>query len=136
MVSRALVCAPTLLAGWLSLLASANAVDLNGAWASDPELCGKIFVKKGKQTAFAPLSDLYGSGFIIGGNRIRGKVARCTIKSRKEDGDTVLLAATCSTIIAPQELEFSLKTVDDNRVARLFPGSSAMRVDFHRCPPP
>ena len=135
MVSRALLCAPTLMAGWLSLLAPAHAVDLNGAWASDPELCGKIFVKKGKQTVFAPLSDLYGSGFVIDGNRIRGKIARCTIKSRKEDGDTTLLAATCSTTIAAQELEFSLKAVDDNTVARVFPGSSAMRVDFHRCPP-
>ena len=135
MISRAWFWALALPAGVLWFAAPAQAIDLNGRWSSDPALCDKIFTKKGKQAAFSQLSDLYGSGFIIDGNRIRGKVARCTIKSRKQDGDTLLLSATCSTIIAAQELEFSLKTIDDNTVARLFPGSSAMRVDFHRCPP-
>jgi hypothetical protein len=134
MFSRRSLGSPALLAGLLSFVTPAHAIDLNGSWSSDPALCGKLFMKKGKQVVFSPLSDLYGSGFIIDGNSIRGKVARCTIKSRKQDGDTVLLSATCSTIIAPQDLEFSLKTVDDNTVARLLPGSSAMRVDFHRCP--
>src|SRR5215470_9750947 len=124
-----------LLAGLLCFAAQVQAIELNGSWSSDPALCDKIFIKKGKQIAFSPMSDLYGSGFIIDGNRIRGKIARCTIKSRKQDGDTLLLAATCSTTIAAQELEFSLKTVDDNTVSRLFPGSAAMQVNFHRCPP-
>jgi hypothetical protein len=123
-----------LLAGAVSFVTPAHAIDLNGFWSSDPALCDKIFIKRGKQVAFSPLSDLYGSGFIIDANRIRGKIARCTIKSRKQDGDTLLLAATCSTTIAPQEMEFSLKTVDDNTVSRQFPGSSAMQVNFHRCP--
>ena len=123
------------LVGFLWFVPPSHAIDLNGAWSSDPALCEKMFVKKGKQVVFAPLSDLYGSGFIIDGSRIRGKVARCTIKSRKEDGDTLLLSATCATIIAPQDLELSLKTVDDNTVARMIPGSTAMRVDFHRCAP-
>lgn len=135
MFSCRLLGIPPLLAGLLSFVTPAQAIDLNGMWSSDPALCDKIFVKKGKQVVFSQLSDLYGSGFIIDGNRIRGKVARCMIKSRKEDGDTLLLSATCSTIIAPQDLELSLKTVDDNTVARMIPGSSAMRVDFHRCPP-
>jgi hypothetical protein len=133
-MSRPSLCAPALIVAVLCFAPRAQAIELNGLWSSDPALCDKIFVKKGKQVAFSPLSDLYGSGFIIDGNRIRGKIARCTIKSRKEEGDTVLLAATCSTTIAAQELEFSLKTVDDNTVARIFPGSSAMRVNFHRCP--
>jgi hypothetical protein len=135
MFSRRSLAGAVMLAGILSFAAPAYAIDLNGRWASDPALCDKMFTKKGKEIVFSPLSDLYGSGFIIDGNRIRGKVARCMIKSRKEDGDTVLLSATCTTIIAPQDLEFSLKTVDDNTVARQFPGSSAMRVDFHRCAP-
>jgi hypothetical protein len=135
MISRPVVWALTLPAGVLCCAAPAQAIELNVHWSSDPALCDKIFIKKGKQVAFSPLSDLYGSGFIIDGNRIRGKIARCTIKSRKQDGDTLLLAATCSTTIAAQELEFSLKTIDDNTVARLFPGSSAMQVNFHRCPP-
>lgn len=135
MSSRRSLGIPALLAGLLSFATPSHAIDLNGRWSSDPALCDKIFMKKGKQVVFSPLSDLYGSGFIVDGNRIRGKVARCTIKSRKEDGDTLLLSATCSTIISPEDLQFSLKTVDDNTVARLIPGSSALRVDFHRCPP-
>jgi hypothetical protein len=118
-----------------SFLAPAHAIELNGVWASDPALCDKVFTKNGKKVTFAPLSDLYGSGFIIEGNRLRGKVARCTIKSRKEDGDTVLLAATCSTTIAAQDLEFTLKTVDANTISRVYPGTTAMQVNFHRCPP-
>jgi hypothetical protein len=131
---RRIAGATVLIVGAL-LVFEARALDLNGMWSSDPALCDKIFIKKGKQAALSPMSDLYGSGFIIDGNRIRGKIARCTIKSRKQDGDTVLLAATCSTTIAAQDLEFSLKTIDGNTVARLFPGSSAMQVNFHRCPP-
>jgi hypothetical protein len=134
MITRPWLWALALPAAVICFAAQVQAIELNGLWASDPALCDKIFTKKGKQVVFSPLSDLYGSGFIIDGNRIRGKVARCTIKSRKQDGDTLLLSATCSTIIAAQELEFSLKTIDDNTVSRLFPGSSAMRVDFHRCP--
>lgn len=135
MFSRRSLGLPIVLAGFLSLAAPSHAIDLNGNWSSDPDLCDKIFIKKGKQVVFSPLSDLYGSGFIIDGSRIRGKVARCTIKSRKQDGDTLLLAATCSTSIAAEEMAFSLKTVDDNTVSRLFPGSSAMQVNFHRCLP-
>ena len=135
MISRPWLWALALPAGAVCFAAQAQAIELNGLWSSDPALCDKIFTKKGKQVAFSPLSDLYGSGFIIDGNRIRGKIARCTIKSRKQDGDALLLAATCSTTIAAQDLEFSLKTIDDNTVSRLFPGSSAMQVNFHRCPP-
>jgi hypothetical protein len=32
-------------------------------------------------------------------------------------------------------MEFSLKVIDDNIVGRVYPGVSAMQVDFHRCPP-
>ena len=134
MISHPWLWALALPVGAVWFAAQAQAIELDGLWSSDPALCDKIFVKKGKQVSFSPLSDLYGSGFIIEGNRIRGKIARCTIKSRKQDGDSLQLAATCSTTIAAQDLEFSLKTIDDNTVARLFPGSSAMQVNFHRCP--
>jgi hypothetical protein len=126
--------AALLLAGAL-LASGAQALDLNGVWASDPALCDKIFTKKGKQVAFSPLSDLYGSGFIIEGSRIRGKIARCTIKSRKEEGSTIQLSATCSTTIAAEQMDFSLKVIDDNTVGRVYPGISAMQVNFHRCRP-
>ena len=71
----------------------------------------------GKEGSFVPMSDLYGSGFIIEGNRIRGKAASCTIKSRKEDGSTVRLSASCSTNVAVEVMEFNLKIIDDDTVS-------------------
>jgi hypothetical protein len=125
----------SLLIGTALFAAQAHAIELTGAWASDAELCGKIFTKTGKQVGFGPLSDLYGSGFIIEGNRIRGKIARCTIKSRTEEGATVNLSAACSTSVAVESMQFSLKIIDDNTIGRIYPGSTAMQVDYHRCPP-
>jgi len=56
-------------------------------------LCDQIFTRKSNQVEFAELSDLYGSGFIIDGNQIRGKAAKCTITSRKENGADMTLSA-------------------------------------------
>jgi hypothetical protein len=50
----------------LTLPAQAWATDLTGAWASDVSQCGKVFVADG--------------------NQLRGRTARCTIKSRKQVG--------------------------------------------------
>ena len=50
----------------------AQAFELSGAWASQPDLCKLVFTKKTNQVVFAELSDLYGSGFIVDGSRIRG----------------------------------------------------------------
>jgi hypothetical protein len=32
-------------------------------------------------------------------------------------------------------MEFSLKIIDDNTLGRLYPGTTAMQVDYHRCAP-
>src|SRR4051812_8306874 len=60
-----------------------HAFELTGAWASQTDLCTLVFMKKGHQVVFTPLSDLFGSGFIVDGSRIRGRATRCTIKSKK-----------------------------------------------------
>jgi hypothetical protein len=65
----------------------AGAFELSGAWASASELCDRVFVKKGNAINFAELSDLFGSGFIVNGKAIRGKSAKCAIKSSKQDGE-------------------------------------------------
>ena len=112
----------------------AHSIDLTGAWASQSDLCKLVFTKKGKTTAFAELSDLYGAGFIIEGNRIRGKVARCTITSRKQDGDNLALNADCATsIMHHQNVDFLFKTVDDNNIARILPNIENMQVKYTRC---
>jgi hypothetical protein len=82
----------------------AQAVDVNGAWAVPADQCNKIYTWKGKQLVFSTKADLYGSGFVIDNNTIRGKIARCTIKSRKDDGQEVHFIAACSTDIAVEIL--------------------------------
>ena len=92
-----------------------------------------MFTKKGNAAVFAELSDLYGSGFIIEGNRIRGKAARCTITSKKQDGDNLELAAACATSIMNQSVRFNLKVIDDNNLSRLFPEIPGMTLKYTRC---
>lgn len=111
----------------------ANATDLNGAWANDSSVCDKIFQKKKNVISIKRDSDLYGSGFIVDGNQLRGKVAKCTIKSRKEEGQLVNLIAVCSTDIALSTVQFSLQVDGENKVTRVFPGLPEMSVSYVRC---
>lgn len=125
-----------LIAASLALPGSAAAFDLNGAWTSDADNCAKVFVRKGAQVAFAEMSEVYGGGFIIEGDQITGKSARCRIKARKEEGATVHLVAACATEIMLQNVQFSLRQTDANSVTRLFPGMEGMEIRYTRCPAP
>jgi hypothetical protein len=115
------------------LPASAHAFDLSGAWATDAELCNSVFTIKGNQVTFAELSDLYGSGFVISGNRIVGKAARCTIESTKQDGNSLELSAACATSIMTQNVKFSLKIIDDNTINRTIEEVPGMNIKYSRC---
>jgi hypothetical protein len=110
------------------------AIDLTGAWATDAAVCDKVFAKKGKAISFKADADAYGSGFIIDGNTIRGKIAKCSIKVRKEDGAVTHLLAACSTDISLANVQFALKTVDQDRIIRLYPGMEGLEVPYSRCP--
>jgi hypothetical protein len=111
----------------------AHAIELTGAWASQGDLCKLVFTKKGNIVAFAEFSDLYGSGFLIEGNRIRGKTVRCTITSKKQDGDNLEMNANCATSIMHQNVDFLLKPIDDNNIARILPNIENMQVKYTRC---
>jgi hypothetical protein len=111
----------------------ARAAEIDGAWATAADACSKIFVKQGATIGFAKKADLYGSGFIIAGNRIKGKVANCTVKMRKDDGDTVNLAATCSTDVAVETVQFVLKVHDRNSMSRVFMGIPELDTPYVRC---
>ena len=113
--------------------APAAAIDLNGAWATDAGQCKNVFEKKGNQITFAELSDLHGSGFVVEGDRITGKSARCTIKSRKEEGSTIHLLAACASDIMLQTVQFTLKVLNDNAISRTFPGMEGMEINYYRC---
>jgi hypothetical protein len=125
-----------LLAVAVAMSGPAAAFDLNGAWASDADNCAKVFVRKGAQVTFTDMSDVYGGGFIIEGDQITGKFARCLIKARKDDGNTINLVAACASDIMLQSVQFSLKEADANSVIRMFPGMEGMEIKYARCPAP
>lgn len=114
----------------------AGAFDLNGAWASDADNCAKVFVRKGTQMTFADMSDVYGGGFMIDGDQITGKFARCRIKAKKDNGNTINLIAACASDIMLQNVQFSLREVDANSVIRMFPDMDGMEIKYARCPAP
>jgi hypothetical protein len=124
-----------LLFSGILLPVQSHAIELTGAWASQADLCKLVFTKKGNGVVFAELSDLFGSGFIIEGSRIRGKAARCTITSRKQDGDNLELGAACASTIMNQNVRFNLKVIDDNNLDRLFPDIPGMTLKYTRCTP-
>jgi len=111
----------------------ASDFELSGAWASAQELCERVFVKKGNAVNFAELSDLFGSGFIVNGKSIRGKSAKCNIKSTKQDGELTTISAGCATSIMTGEYQFSYKVIDDNTIMRLFPDIKDMTLRYFRC---
>src|SRR5262245_61156727 len=128
-IAAAVLCASLSAAG-----SSAHAADINGAWATDVSVCGKIFRKKAGVLALANRSDTLGGGFIIDGDAIRGKNANCKIKARKQAGDLVHLVAACATDLMLSNYELTLKIIDDNRVARVFAGMPEMETSYYRCP--
>jgi hypothetical protein len=114
---------------------AAHAIDLNGAWATDSSVCSKVFVRKGDLISFAPESDQFGGGLIFDGNKIRGQMGACTIKARKEDSSTVHFIAACASDIMAQNVQFSAKIIDDNTIARIFPGmGDELNLNYSRCP--
>jgi len=106
---------------------------LEGAWATDAGACAKIFVWKKGKVSVASKSDAYGSGLIIEGDRVRGKLADCRIERRKRDGNLMTFVAVCSTDIALSTLQFSLRIDDDSHITRFFPGMEGMEVAYSRC---
>lgn len=122
-----------LLGSSILLPVQAQAIELSGAWATQADLCKLVFTKKGNQVEFSELSDLYGSGFIIDGGRIRGKAARCTIKSRKQEGDSLELSSACASSIMTSSVKFNLKIIDDNNISRAIPEVPGMSLKYTRC---
>jgi hypothetical protein len=118
----------------LTLAGRADAVDLNGAWATSADQCDKVFTRQGGRLGFTEMSDVYGGGFIIDGDQIIGKFAQCRIKARKDDGMNVNLIAACATDIMLSSVQFSLKELDADTIARLFPGMEGMEIGYRRCP--
>lgn len=99
-----------------------------------PANARKFSSARGGRLGFTEMSEVYGGGFIIDGDQIIGKFARCRIKARKDDGKNVNLIAACATDIMLSSVQFSVRELDANSIARLFPGMDDMEISYHRCP--
>jgi hypothetical protein len=106
---------------------------INGLWATDARNCDKIFVKTGQGFSFAKESDLYGTGFIIEGRRVVTPAARCDIKTSKQEGAITHLIAGCATDVMLSNMQASFKTINKDRIVRIFPSVSEMEIPFERC---
>jgi hypothetical protein len=120
---------------YLASVAPAGALDLTGAWATSADECKNVFVRKGKanQITFAPMSEVHGGGFVAEPNRLVGRTAKCTIKAKKDDGQTVNIVASCASDIMLSTVQFQLNVVNQDKVRRLFPGMEDMEVFYYRC---
>jgi hypothetical protein len=133
---RNLGLAMAILAGLpLLSLQELEAFELTGAWATSVDQCGKVFARKGRasQVSFTNFSGVYGGGFIAEADRLRGKFEKCSIKSRKENDQTINLVVACASGIMLSNVQFFLKVLDDNTILREFPGMEGMEVTYHRC---
>ena len=121
----------------ISLIASmafpALAADIQGAWATDTAYCNKVFIKTGGKISFTVEADLYGGGFIVEGNRVSGTFQKCSIKSMKDDGTAIHLAATCSDGLMIQDGQFTVKLVGPDRMTLIFNGVENEENPFVRC---
>jgi hypothetical protein len=113
--------------------ADARAIELTGAWATHADLCSQVFTKQDNRVVYAEFSELFGSGFIIDGDRIRGRTGTCTIKSRKQEGNSLELSAACASSIMTQDVRFNLTIIDDNNISRSFPEIAGMSLNYARC---
>jgi hypothetical protein len=130
---RAFSATLSLCVGLLLQIPETQAAEIEGAWATNQEACSKIFAKQGSQLRMTADADRFGSGLIIEGNRIRGKVATCTIKTRKQEGPTLHLLMVCSTDVALQNVQFSVKMEGADRLIRIYPGIPELDTPYHRC---
>jgi hypothetical protein len=97
--------------------------------------CGKVFARNGRanHVNFTSFSGAHGGGFIADANHLRAKFKRCSIKSKKESGQTINLVVACASGIMLSNIQFFLKVLDDNTISREFPGMEGMEVTYHRC---
>jgi hypothetical protein len=131
---RVFILVPALAAGCVALSSSAHAFEFNGSWATASSACGQVFIKKDGAISFRQDSDQSGGGFILEGDRVRGQMQTCTINRRKVEGNVIHMIASCADDIMASNVQFSAKIVDDNTIARIFPGMPEFTLSYSRCP--
>ncbi|MEJ0074539.1 MAG: hypothetical protein WDO17_03680 [Alphaproteobacteria bacterium] len=131
--ARSNTCVLLAVASALLMPAVAYAEDINGLWATDGSKCSQIFTKAGATYAFAQNSDIYGSGFIIDGRKVVTQMAKCDIKTSKQDGPVTHLILACATDVMLSSVQASFKMAGNDRMVRIFSGFSDMEIPYERC---
>jgi hypothetical protein len=124
----------TLVSSCIVLGSPASAFELSGTWATSSSACNQVFIKKDGAIAFRQDSDQYGGGFILEGDRVRGQMQTCTINRRRVEGNVIHMVAKCADDIMTSNVQFSAKIIDDNTIARIFPGMPEFTLSYSRCP--
>lgn len=124
----------TLVSSCIVLGSPASAFELSGTWATSSSACNQVFIKKDGAIAFRQDSGQYGGGFILEGDRVRGQMQTCTINRRKVEGNVIHMVARCADDIMTSNVQFSAKIIDDNTIARIFPGMPEFTLSYSRCP--
>jgi hypothetical protein len=132
LLQTTVLCAATI----MLLRGSVQAIDLNGVWASDKEVCDKVFNIKGGKISFARNADIHGSGFIIEGQRVRGRTVTCKVLRTKTEQELVHMVASCATDVMLSNVQLSVRVLEQDKVNRVFPGLEDMEMPFYRCPVP
>jgi len=109
------------------------AFELSGAWATQADVCNKIFAKEKATIVFKRNSAVFGGGFVAERRTIRGPVGKCTIKATTDDGAITHVIATCSTDVMVGSVQFSFKVINDNHIVRYYPGMEGIEVSYYRC---
>lgn len=117
-----------------TLCLPAQALNLNGAWATEGDTCPKIFSRTAKTFAFKQDSEEWGNGFIVDGNVVRGQGMKCVIRSKKESGPQTHVIATCTSEIMVDQVRLNFKAIDENKIVRIFSGASGFESTYVRCP--
>ena len=76
---------------------------------------------------------MYGGGFIVEASRLRGVGE---LLDQVEEGKVIKPSTWSSRAPRAHRLsnvQFFLKVLDDNTIAREFPGMEGMEVTYHRC---
>jgi hypothetical protein len=117
----------------VTFIVSSHAFDLIGAWATDKSACPQVFTKNATSIAFGANSEMWGKGFIVEGNTIRGQQVKCTIKSKKEEKSSIHMIASCASDIMIDQVQMSFKITGPNSITRVFPGIKGLESPFSRC---
>jgi len=95
---------------------NSGAFEFDGAWVTDAAKCAKVFVKKSNRISMTKHAELFGGGFIVEGDRIRGPA---------------ILFCMSLMILSPMQLD--IKIEDTNNIVRFFSNFSEIAIPYTRC---